>query len=101
MLLPVLVAAVAIQVWAWQTLDQRVTSGTISKGAAVLRYGGWALTPLIVCIGLFAGAVGAEELTGAAIIPELVGRSALPVAALLLVAAVLGWAGFLIRAATR
>jgi hypothetical protein len=59
-------------------------SGAITKLAALLQYGAWALTPLIVFTGLFLGAVAAEELTGAAIIPELLGRAVLPVAALLL-----------------
>lgn len=101
MLLPVLIAAVALQVWAWQRLDQRLTSGAISKAGAVLRYGGWALAPLLLFIGLLAGASGTEELTGAAIIPELVARSALPAAALLLGMALLGWVCYLIRSITR
>ena len=96
MLLIPLVASVAIQVWAWRRLQERVMSGAITKLAALLQYGAWAATPLIVFTGLFFAAVGAEELTSAAIIPELLGRAVLPLAAFLLGIAALGWVGFLI-----
>ena len=96
MLLIPLVASVALQVWAWRRLQKRVMSGAITKLAALLQYGAWALTPLIVFTGLFFAAVGAEELTSAAIIPELLGRAVLPLAAFLLGIAALGWVGFLI-----
>ena len=70
-------------------------AGAVTKPAALLRYGAWALVPLLLFTGLFLGAIGAEELSGAAIIPELLGRAALPFAALLLGVAGLGWAQLL------
>ena len=99
MLLVLLLGSIGLQAWAWRSLQRRVTSGTVSKPAALLRYGGWALVPLLLFTGLFLGAIGAEELSGAAIIPELLGRAALPVAALLLGIAGLGWLSFLILCA--
>lgn len=74
-------------------------AGAITRPGALLRYGGWALVPLSLFMGLCLGAVGAEELTGAAIIPESLGRAALPAAALLLGVAALGWLSFLISCA--
>ena len=99
MLLVLLLGSIGLQAWAWRSLQRRVISGTVSKSGALLRYGGWALVPLVLFMGLFLGAIGAEELSGAAIIPEPLGRAALPVAALLLGVAGLGWLSFLILCA--
>lgn len=95
MLFLVLLASMALPVWAWRRLHKQLVSGTITKLAAVLEYAAWALTPLLLLIGLFLGAMGTEELTGQAIIPELAARAALPVAAMLLGFAVVGWVAFL------
>ena len=84
MLFVLLPGSVALQVWAWRSLRKRVMAGANTKTGAVLRYGGWALVPLALFLGIYLGAVGFEELSGAAIIPESLGRTALPVAALLL-----------------
>jgi hypothetical protein len=86
-------------VWAWRSLQRRVISGAVAKPAALLRYAGWALLPLLVFVGLFLSAIGAEELSGAAIIPEPLARVALLVAALLLGIAGLGWLTFSILCA--
>jgi hypothetical protein len=96
MILVLLSAAVALQAWAWRRLRQRVTSGAMTKLAALLQYGAWALTPLVFFIGLFLAAVGAEELTGAAIIAEPLGRAVLLVTAVLLGVAAIGWVSFLV-----
>jgi hypothetical protein len=90
MLLILLLASVGLQVWAWRSLQKRVVSGAITKLGALLRYGAWALTSLLSFAGLFLAAVAAEELTGAAIIPEPLGRAVLPMAAVLLGVAGLG-----------
>jgi hypothetical protein len=98
MLLPLLpLAAIVVQAWAWRRLRRRVASGATTNVAAVFRYAGWAVTPLLLFAGLFFGAVGVEELTGAAVVSEPFGRVVLPVAVLLLAFAVLGWVAFLIR----
>jgi hypothetical protein len=99
MLLGLLLGSIALQVWAWRSLQRRVMSGTVTKPTALLRYGGWALLPLLLFAGLFLGAIGAEELSGVAIIPEPLARIALPVAALLLGIAGLGWLTFSILCA--
>ena len=96
MLLILLVASVALQIWAWRRLQKRVVSGAVTKLVALLQYAAWALTPLLLFIGLFLGAVGAEELTGAAIIPEPLARATLLIAAGLLGFAALGWVSFLV-----
>lgn len=95
-LLILVLAAVGLQAWAWRRLLQRVASGTMRKPRALLLYGVWALAPLVLFIGLFMGAVGIEELTKAAVIPEPLARAALPTAAMLLGIAMLGWGSFLV-----
>ena len=99
MLLVLLLGSVGLQAWAWRSLQRRIIAGAGSKPAALLRYGGWALVPFLLFTGLFLGAIGAEELSGAAVIPEPLGRAALPVAALLLGIAGLGRLIFLILCA--
>jgi len=94
MLLLLPLGAVALQSWAWRSLRSRFLAGVVSKPAALVRYGGWALVPLLFWAGLLLGAVAAEELSGAAIISEPVGRATLPLAALLLAIAGLGWLSF-------
>ena len=96
MLLILLFASTALQVWAWRRLRNRVMSGTMTKLGALFQYGAWALTPFLVFIGVLLGAVGAEELTGTAIVPEPFARAVLLMATLLLGIAILGWVGFVI-----
>jgi hypothetical protein len=99
MLLGLLLGSIALQVWAWRSLQRRVMSGAVTRPAALLRYGGWALLPLLLFVGLFLSAIGAEELTGTATIPEPLARIALLIAALLLGLAGLGWLSFSILCA--
>jgi len=94
MLLFLLAGSVALQAWAWQRLRRRVVSGGISRLGGSVRFGAWALAPLLAFVGFFLGLVGLEELSGAALIPEPVGRAALPIAALLLAIAGIGWLCF-------
>jgi hypothetical protein len=94
MLLAFLLAAVALQAWAWRRLRGRIAAGEVTRLGALVAYGGWALAPFLSFLGLFAGLVGLEELSGAAIVPEPLGSAAGPTAALLLGVAGLGWLGF-------
>lgn len=90
MILVLLVGVVALQAWVWQRLRIRVLSGEITRLGALVRYAGWALLPALSCVAGFFGLVGLEEVSGAAIVPEPVGRLALPASALLLGVGVLG-----------
>jgi len=99
MLLVLLVGSIALQIWAWRRLRGRVVAGDVTRFGGVVRYGGWAFAPLLLYVGFFFGLVGLEELSGAAIIPEPVGRATLPVAALLLGVALLGSLSFSILCA--
>ena len=94
MLLVLLVGSVALQAWAWQSLRRRVIGREMTRLGASVRYGGWAIAPLLLFIGSFLGFVGVEELSGSAIIPEPMGRVVLPMSALLLGIAGLGWVAF-------
>ncbi|MGH9462259.1 MAG: hypothetical protein ACRD1X_13635 [Vicinamibacteria bacterium] len=71
----------------------------MTRLGASVRYGVWAVAPLLLFIGSFLGLVGVEELSGSAIIPEPMGRVVLPMSALLLGIAGLGWASFSISCA--
>jgi hypothetical protein len=94
-MLPVLLAgSVALQAWAWRRLRRRVVAREVTRIAASVRYGGWAVAPLLLFVGFFFGLAGLEELFDSAIIPELLGRAALPIAMLLLGVAALGWLCF-------
>jgi hypothetical protein len=99
MLLVLLVGSVALQAWAWRRLRSRVAASEVTRLGASVRYAGWALAPLLLFVALFFGFVGLEELSGKAIISELMGRAALPVATLLLGIAGLGWVCFSISCA--
>lgn len=99
MLLVLLVGSVALQVWAWQRLRRRFISGGVTRLGGSVRYAGWALAPLLSFVGCFFGLVGLEELSGAAIIPEPLGRVALLTATLLLAIAGVGWLCFSILCA--
>ena len=90
MFLLLLLGCVALQAWAWVSLRGRVVSGSLTRLGAIVRYTGWAVAPLVLLAALFFGAVGLEEVTGAAVLPELLGRAALPAAAVLLGLAGLG-----------
>ena len=54
---------------------RRVRSGRISKLKAIALYGLAALAPTALYVAFFFSLVGLEELTGAALIPEEMGRS--------------------------
>jgi hypothetical protein len=99
MLLVLLLGSVALQIRAWQTLRRRVVSGELTRLGGLVRYGAWAVAPGLLFVAAFLGLVGLEELSGAAIIPEPLGRAALPAAALLLGVAGLGWLCFSIQCA--
>lgn len=94
MLLVLLVGSVALQAWAWPRLQRRVVAGEVTRLGGSVRYGGWAVAPVLLFVGLFFGSVGLEELSGAAIISEPMARATLPIATLLLGIAGLGWVSF-------
>jgi hypothetical protein len=99
MFLLLLLGCVALQAWAWVSLRRRVLSGNLTRLGAIVRYTGWAVAPLVLLAALFFGAIGLEEITDAAVIPELLGRATLPAAAVLLVLAGLGVCSFSIQVA--
>lgn len=96
MILILLVGTITLHLWAWRRLQSRIKSGAMSKVAALLQYGAWALAPPILFVALSLSAVGVEELTGAAIISEPLGRAALLISAVLLGIAGVGWVSFAI-----
>lgn len=99
MLFVLLVGSVALQAWAWRRLRRRVATGEFTRFGGSIRYGGWALVPLLLFVGVFFGLVGLEELSGGAIISEPMGRATLPMAILLLGIAGLGGVCFSISCA--
>lgn len=99
MFLLLLLGCIALQAWAWRSLRSRIRSGGLTKLAAVVRYSAWALAPLAALTALFLGGIGLEEVTGAAVLPEPLGRAALPAAAALLCLAALGILSFGIQVA--
>jgi hypothetical protein len=94
MILVLLVGVVALQAWVWRRLRTRVLTGEVTRLGALVRYSGWALLPPVLSVAGFFGMVGLEEVSGAAIVPEAVGRSALPAAVLLLGIGVMGCLSF-------
>lgn len=99
MFLLLLLGCVALQAWAWRSLRRRLRSGSLTKLGAVVRYSAWALAPLVALAALFFGVIGLEEVTGAALLPEPLGRATLPAAAVLLCLAGLGILSFGIQVA--
>jgi hypothetical protein len=99
MFLLVLLGSVALQAWAWRDLRRRIQAGSLTKLAAVVRYSAWALAPLVALAALFVGVIALEEVTGAAILPEPLGRATLPAAAVLLCLAGSGTLAFGIQVA--
>lgn len=95
----ILVAVLALQGWAWHRLSGEVKSGALTKLQAGVRYSVWSLVPLLVFLAGFVGAVGLEEWLGIALLSELMGRSTLLIAALLLAGALLGSVCFGVRCA--
>ena len=99
MVLILLAAVLALQGWTWHRLLGRVASGQLTKLQGTLRYGLWALVPLLLFGASFFGAVGLEEWLGMALLSESLSRATLLIAALLLGAAGLGSACFAVRCA--
>jgi len=94
MLFLLLMGSGVLQAWAWRSLQRRVLSGAIARSAALIRYGGWALTPPLSFVGFMLGLVGLEEVSKAAIISEPLGRLTLLISAFLLGSGLLGWLCF-------
>ena len=99
MVLVLLAAVLALQAWTWHRLSGRIASGQLTKLQGTVRYGLWALVPLLVFVFFFFAAVGLEEWLGVALVSESLGRATLLIAAFLLSAAALGSACFGIRCA--
>jgi hypothetical protein len=94
MLLVLVLAAIAVQVWAWRQVQQHILTGRVGRVGGVLQFGGWAFVPVVAWVAGFFGLVGAEELTGIALIPEPAGRAMLPMTAALLVLGMVAWVAF-------
>jgi len=97
MFLVMLAGVLAYQAWMWHRVSGRIAWGELTKLQGVLRYGLWALLPVLLFVALFFGAVGLEEWLGVAVISEPMGRATIPIVAFLLVIAVLGSACFGVR----
>ena len=97
MFLVILAGVLALQGWTWQRLSGRITAGELTRLQGTVRYGLWALVPLVLYVALFFGAVGLEEWLGVAVISEPMGRATLLIAAVLLGVAGLGSACFGVR----
>jgi len=97
MALVILAGVLALQAWTWRRLSGRVSSGQLSRLQAAVRYGLWALVPLLVFVGAFFGAVGLEEWLGVALLPESMARATLLIVGFLLGLAGLGSACFGVR----
>ena len=87
MLIAWLVAILVVPVVAWHVLLPRMRAGTISPLRGFGLYALASLSPTMLYLGFFFALVGIEELTGAALIPEGVGRSLL----LVLAFGLFGW----------
>ncbi|MGE0455909.1 MAG: hypothetical protein AB7O37_19510 [Vicinamibacteria bacterium] len=87
----------ALQAWVWRDLSTRVECGGLSKMGAVIRYALWALMPPLLFVVAFLVGVGLEEWLDVALIPELLGRAALPVGVFLVGSAGLGSICFGVR----
>jgi hypothetical protein len=72
-----LLAILIVPVVAGRVLLRRTRNGTISGLMGFLLFALVVLSPSLLYLGVFFAMVGIEELTGAAIIPEEVGRSLL------------------------
>ena len=99
MVLFVLAAVLALQAWTWHRISRRIASGQLTKLQGALRYGVWAVVPLLLFVALFFAAVGLEEWSGVAVLPESLSRVIVLTAALLLGVAGLGSACFGVRCA--
>jgi len=77
-----LAAFLAVPVAAFLKAQRGVRLGRMSKLKAVLLYALGSLAPTVLYVALFFSLVGIEELTGAALIPEEIGRSFLIVVGL-------------------
>ena len=97
MLLVLLAGALAVQVWAWRRLRERVEMGGLTRLGASARYGLWALAPFLLFAGFFFSALGLEEWLGLSIMSEPMARATLPAAAFLLGIGVVGWLLFATR----
>jgi len=79
------IGALALQVWVWRTLAERVRSRRLNPGKAIARYAGAALLPIAGLAIVLFSLVGLEEWLGIAVLSEPFSR-ATPIAALLLIA---------------
>ena len=77
-----LAAFLAVPVAVFLKAQRGVRIGRMSKSKAVLLYGLGSLSPTVLYVALFFSLVGIEELTGAALIAEEIGRSFLIVVGL-------------------
>ena len=84
MLAGLLIGALALQVWVWNSLATRVRSRCLTPGRAVARYAGAALLPVAGLAIVFFTLVGLEEWFGIAVLSEPFSR-ATPITALLLI----------------
>ena len=75
MLLGSLLAGLVVLAWAFIRLGRRAAAAELTRAGAFLRYLGWGFLPPGVTVGVFLLLIGAEELTGAAIIAEGLARS--------------------------
>jgi len=92
----VLFSTLGICVFMFRKLLRQVERGVRSPSGAAGVYLLCALLPVSAHLLLFLAAVGLEEVAGAAIVSEGLGRSLIPVAAISLAIVVLGFLSFVI-----
>ena len=77
-MIPILVLFFGVPAYAYARYRRKARAGALSKGAAIGRFAFVAVLPSLAYLGLFFAIIGLEEVTGAALIPEEMGRGFLP-----------------------
>ncbi len=84
-------ATVGLSIYGFSRFQDRVRGGTLSRGKGLALYLMVALSPALLYVAIALLLVGAEELTGNPLVPELFARGFMLTLALCLVIALLGF----------
>ena len=90
-----LIGSIALQVWVWRRLIERVKDGTLTRLRGAASYSGWAFLPVVLFVIIYLAMVGLEEWWQVALIEERTALLFLPVFAV----SVIGSIGFAVRCA--
>jgi hypothetical protein len=94
----VLFGTLGLAVWAFVVRLRGLRAGRLSRGRAIFGYLGWTISPALAFVAVFFALVGIEEVTGAALIGEGLGRSFLLVVGLSLSLVLVGGTAFAVTA---